>query len=133
MPAFTHVLGPVVDSGDGKPQTRLTRRLAITQQLIDQLPSTSELKFCLDPSLDDGLAKIDGLAFQDRKCSVAPQFTFEIDCRRSLDDLLAALDLKTRQHIRRAEKAYHVRSLDQPEVFIDFYLKISPPSAGPAG
>ncbi|QIP04362.2 GNAT family N-acetyltransferase [Bradyrhizobium symbiodeficiens] len=123
MPAFTHVLGPVVDSGDGKPQTRLTRRLAITQQLIDQLPSTSELKLCLDPSLDDGLAKIDGLAFQDRKCSVAPQFTFEIDCRRSLDDLLAALDLKTRQHIRRAEKTYHVRSLDQPEVFIDFYLK----------
>ena len=62
MPAFTHVLGPVVDSGDGKPQTRLTRRLAITQQLIDQLPSTSELKLCLDPSLDYGLAKIDGLA-----------------------------------------------------------------------
>ena len=110
-------------SGDGKPQTRLTRRLAITQELIDQLPSTSALKICLDPSLDDGFAKIDGLAFQDRKFTVAPQFTFEIDCRRSLDDLLGALDLKTRQHIRRVEKNHHVRGLDDPQLFIDFYLK----------
>ncbi len=26
MPPFTHVLGPVVDAGTGKPQTRLMRR-----------------------------------------------------------------------------------------------------------
>jgi Acetyltransferase (GNAT) domain len=123
MPPFTHMLGPVVDAGPGKPQTRMQHRLSITRSLIDQLPRHSYFHQHLDPSLDGGLALADGLAFQERQFEVAPQYTFEIDCRRSLADLSAALYLKTRQHIRRAEKEYSVRGVDDPKCFIDFYLK----------
>jgi hypothetical protein len=123
MPPFTHMLGPVIEAGDGKPQTRLQRRISITCSLLDQLPPHSYFQQALDPSLDDGLAVADGLAFQQRKFEAMHQYTFEIDCRRSLTDLSAGLNVKTRQHIRRAEKEYSVRSVDDPKSFIDFYPK----------
>jgi hypothetical protein len=123
MPPFTHVLGPVVDAGEGKPQTQLQRRLSIIRSLIDQLPRHSYFHQHLDPSLDDGLAIANGLAFQDRKFEVRHQYTFQVDCRRSVTDLFGALYLKTRQHIRRSEKEYSVRSVDNPQSFVDFYLK----------
>ena len=123
MPPFTHMLGPVIEAGDGKPQTRLQRRISITRSLVDQLPRHSEFHQHLDPSLDEGLAIADGLAFQECKFDVMHQYNFEVDCRRSLTDLSAGLNLKTRQHIRRAEKEYSVRSVDDPGSFIDFYLK----------
>jgi Acetyltransferase (GNAT) domain len=123
MPSFTHMLGPVVEAGDGKPQTRLQRRISITHSLLDQLPRYSEFHQHLDPSLDDGLAIADGLAFQECKFEVMHQYNFEVNCRKSLTDLSAGLNLKTRQHIRRAEKEYSVRSVDDPRSFIDFYLK----------
>src|SRR5271170_1853960 len=41
MPPFTHVLGPAIDAGDGKPQTRLQRRISITRSLLAQLPRHS--------------------------------------------------------------------------------------------
>jgi lipid II:glycine glycyltransferase (peptidoglycan interpeptide bridge formation enzyme) len=77
----------------------------------------------LDSSMDGGLAVADGLAFQDRGFSVTPQYTFEIDCRRSSEDIWTAMHFKTRQHIRRAEEKYVVRSVDDPQYFIKFYLK----------
>jgi hypothetical protein len=123
MPPFTHVLGPVVEAGDGKPQTRLIRRLSIVRSLIDQLPSSSYFHQHLNPSLDHGLALTDGLAFQERDFAVNIQYTFEIDCRQSLEEMWMALHLKTRQHIRRAEKMYSVRAVHDPKVFVEFYLK----------
>jgi FixJ family two-component response regulator len=123
MPPFTHVLGPAVDAGTGKPQTRLMRRLSIIRSLIDQLPPNSYFRQCLDPSLDGGLAIADGLAFQDRGFTVAPQYTFQIDCRKSSENLWTAMHFKTRQHIRRAEEQYVVRSIDDPHDFIRFYLR----------
>ena len=123
MPPFTHMLGPVINPGEGKPQTRLQRRISITRALIDQLPNHSYFHQHLDPSLDDGLAIADGLAFQECKFEVMHQYTFEVDCRRNIEELSSALYLKTRQHIRRAEKQHEVRSVDDPNLFIDFYLK----------
>jgi hypothetical protein len=123
MPPFTHVLGPAIEPGNGKPQTRMQRRISITRSLLDQLPRHSYFHQHLDPSLDDGLAIADGLAFQECKFEVMLQYTFEVDCRRNLTELSAGLHLKTRQHIRRAEKEYSVRSVDDPQSFIDFYRK----------
>ncbi len=123
MPRFTHLLGPAVDAGAGKPQTRLVRRLSIVRSLIDLLPPNSFFLQHLDPSIDDGMALADGLAFQDRGFSVAPQYTFEIDCRKSLDELWTAMHFKTRQHVRRAEEKYQLRTIDDPQHFIEFYLK----------
>ena len=123
MPPFTHVLGPAVDAGAGKPQTRLMRRLSITRSLLDQLPPHSYFHQHLDPTLDGGLAGAGGLAFQERRFSVAPQYTFEVDCRRSLDDIWAAMHQKTRQPIRRAEEKYSVCEVDDLQLFINFYLQ----------
>jgi hypothetical protein len=121
MPPLTHLLGPWVDSGNGKPQTRLARRLSIVRELIDQLPRTAFFEQILDPSLDDGLAVADGLAFQDRGFTVAPQYTFELDCRQGVDSLWDGMHFKTRQHIRRAEDMFAVRAVDDPATFIAAY------------
>jgi hypothetical protein len=123
MPRFTHLLGPAVNAGVGKPQTRLMRRLSITRSLIDKLPPNSFFLQHLDPSIDDGLALADGLAFQDRGFSVAPQYTFAIDCRRSQEELWTSMHFKTRQHIRRAEEKYNIENRDDPLTFIKFYLE----------
>ena len=123
MPPFTHLLGPVINAGAGKPQTRLLRRLSITRTLIDQLPPNSFFLQHLDQSMDGGLAIADGLAFQDRGFSTSPQYTFEIDCRKSTKELWNAMHFKTRQHIRRAEEKYTIHTVDDPKTFINFYLR----------
>src|SRR5262249_44782273 len=114
---------PVVNAGAGKPQTRLMQRLSITRSLIDQLPPNSFFLQHLDPSLDDGMALADGLAFQERGFSIAPQYTFAIDCRKNSEELWSSMHFKTRQHIRRAEEKYVANSVDDPLTFIEFYLK----------
>jgi hypothetical protein len=123
MPPFTHLLGPVVYAGVGKPQTQLSHRLSITRELIDQLPDLSYFEQQLDPAIDGGLAVADGLAFQDRGYHVAPQYTFDLDCRQSPKDLWDAMHFKTRQHIRRAEEKYEVRTVDDPALFTEVCVK----------
>ena len=93
MPQFTHVLGPVVSAGAGKPQSRLIKRLSILRELIDSLPPFD----FFDQTLDGEL--IDGLAFQDRGFQVKPQYSFVIDCTQDEDTLWEGLQSKTRQHI----------------------------------
>jgi hypothetical protein len=115
MPAFTHVLGPAVNPGAGKPQTQLTRRMSITRGLIDQLPAFDYFKQALPSALADGLA------FQDRGFQVSPQYTFEIDCRDSTENIWDGMHFKTRQHVRRAEEKYVVTGLDNASDFVQFY------------
>jgi Acetyltransferase (GNAT) domain len=122
MPPFTHMLGPVVEVGDGKRHTQLTRRLSVVRSLIDQLPYHSYFHQHLDPSLDSELALADGLAFQERAFTVSAQYTFKIDCSRSVEEMWAALYLKTRQHIRRAQTVYSVRTVEDQNLFVQFYL-----------
>src|SRR5713226_1466638 len=88
MPDFTHVLGPVVNSSDGKPQTRMMNRLSTVGSLIEKLPPFDFFKQVIDTSIDDGLSLIDGLAFQSRSFQVAHQYSFQIDCRAEHDALL---------------------------------------------
>lgn len=121
MPSFTHILGPVVDAGTGKLETRLRRRAAIVRSLIDQLPPNSFFHQHLDTSVDDGLANIDGLAFQERCFAVSTQYTFEVDCRKDLSVIWAEMSQKTRQPIRRAEERYLVKTVDAPDSFVKFY------------
>jgi lipid II:glycine glycyltransferase (peptidoglycan interpeptide bridge formation enzyme) len=71
--------------------------------------------------LDEGLAMIDGLAFQDRGFTVAPQYTFELDCKQSPESLWDGMHFKTRQHIRRAEEKFSVRAVDDPKLFAETY------------
>ena len=123
MPAFTHLLGPAIDAGVGKPQTQLVRRLSIARDLIDQLPSFAFFKQVFDPSITGGLAVADGLAFQDRGFQVSPQYTFHVDCRSDPTSIWDGMHTTVRQHIRRAEERYSVVLVDDPERFVQFYLK----------
>ncbi len=101
----------------------MARRLSVARELIDQLPRTAFFEQIFDPEMDDGLAMADGLAFQDRGFMVAPQYTFEVDCRQSPESLWDGMHFKTRQHIRRAEEKYSVRTIDDPEMFADTYAR----------
>jgi lipid II:glycine glycyltransferase (peptidoglycan interpeptide bridge formation enzyme) len=123
MPDFTHLLGPVVNSSDGKPQTRIANRLSIVGSLISQLPPFDFFKQVLDPSFDDGLALIDGLAFQTHGFQVGHQYSFQIDCREKVEALLAGMNFKVRQHIRRAEEQHTIETIDDPERFVSFYVE----------
>jgi hypothetical protein len=123
MPDFTHLLGPVVNSSDGKPQTRINNRLSTVGALISQLPPFDFFKQTIDPAPDDGLALIDGLAFQMQGFQVGHQYTFQIDCRANLDALLAGMSVKVRTPIRRAEEQRTVVTIDDPEKFISFYTE----------
>jgi len=121
LPPFTHLLGPAVDVGPGKPQSQLVRRLSIVRDLIDQLPSVAFFKQVYDPSDAGELAIADGLAFQDRGYTVRPQYNFQIDPGNDLDNIWHELHTTVRQHIRRAEKKTSVVALDDPEQFAFFY------------
>jgi lipid II:glycine glycyltransferase (peptidoglycan interpeptide bridge formation enzyme) len=123
MPPFTHLLGPLVNSSDGKLQTKMMNRLSTVRSLIDQLPAFDFFKQSIDPSLDSGLALIDGLAFQDRGFQISHQYTFQIDCRDDLESLMAGMHFKVRQHIRRAEEKCEIITIDDPQRFINFYSK----------
>ena len=123
MPEFTHLLGPAVQSGGGKPQTQLMRRLSITRELIEQLPSCAFVKQVFDPTLADGLAIADGLAFQDRHFEVSPQYTFQIDAGSDPAIMWEAMHFKVRQHIRRADERYRIAEVDDPNRFIGFYIE----------
>lgn len=123
MPAFTHLLGPAVDVGVGKPQSLLTKRLSIVRDLIDQLPPFSFFKQVFDPSIADGLAMADGLAFQDRGFQVTLQYTFQIDCRNDPTNIWDGMHTTVRQHIRRAEEKYSVAAVNDPQQFGEFYVR----------
>jgi hypothetical protein len=123
MPPYTHLLGPAIDSGDGKSQTRLMKRLSIVRSLIGQLPPFDYFKQAIETSTGDGLALCDGLAFQEYGFQINPQYTFQIEPRYGLDAILSNMHFKVRQHIRRAAEKYTVVTIDDPDKFIDFYIK----------
>jgi len=116
MPSFTHVLGPVVRPSVGKPQTALLRRLSIIRDLVDQLPEVAYFQQAF------ALSFADGLGFQERGFQVRAQYTFEIDCRESRENIWKGMHFKTRQHIRRAEEKLTISTISDPQVFTKFYL-----------
>jgi hypothetical protein len=122
LPPFTHMLGPAIDAGVGKPQSQIMKRLSIARELIDQLPSFAYFKQPFDPTVSGGLAAADGLAFQDCGYDVNLQYTFHIDSRNDPPTIWDAMHTTVRQHIRRAEEAYSVFVLGDPDHFVHFYL-----------
>jgi lipid II:glycine glycyltransferase (peptidoglycan interpeptide bridge formation enzyme) len=115
MPPFTHLLGPAVDPGQGKPQTQMLKRMSIVRDLIDQLPRFDYFKQALSATTADGLA------FQDRGYEITPQYTFRIDCRRDPQQIWQDMHFKTRQHIRRAEEKFTVSTVEDAGRFTQFY------------
>lgn len=123
MPPFTHLLGPAVNSSDGKLQTRIMNRLSIVSSLIEQLPRFDFFKQVIDPLADDGLAAVDGLAFQSRGFQVGYQYTFHLDCRADLKSVRAGMESRVRQNIRRAEERFTIETINDPQRFVAFYTE----------
>jgi len=123
MPPFTHMLGPYVDCGEGKYQTLLKTRIKRTQQLVEKLPKFDYFFQIFDPLCDTNLALADGLAFQECGFRIGTQYSFHIDCRNNIETLFREMHLKSRQHVRLAEKVYRVISITDPQLFADFYSR----------
>lgn len=123
MPDFTHLLGPVVNSGNGKLQTRMMNRLSTVGSLMKRLPPVDSFKLVADPLADDGLAAVDVLAFQSHGFQVGHQCTFHLDCRGDLKILQAGMESRVRQNIRRAQERLTVETIDDPDRFVAFYME----------
>jgi hypothetical protein len=114
MPPFSHLLGPIVHEGLGKPQTKLLRRLSMIRDLIDRLPRFDFFKQAIE-------VPADGLAFQERGFDVSLQYNFKIDCTVDPTILWDAMHFKTRQHIRRAREKFEISTCTDPTEFTRFY------------
>ncbi len=114
MPALTYVLGPGLDEGEGSMNTRLLKRLAITRELIEQLPRASWQYVKCHPGIKEAIA------FQERGFRTYVQFTYEI-APRPVDLLWQSMRNKTRNVIRRAEERFLVSELADPFELSRFY------------
>jgi hypothetical protein len=114
MPPMTHFIGPAVDEGVGSPISRFRRRLAITRELIAQLPSASSHYIKCHRGVSDVLA------FQMERFTAGVQFTYEFE-GRSVDEFRQGIFGKTRNDIRRGEKSLRIATMTDPAEFVRFY------------
>jgi Acetyltransferase (GNAT) domain len=114
MPPFTHVFGPVVDTGCGSANARMHRRFSITRELLEQIPRAALFRQTLDHTVPDVLA------FQAAGYRAYPHYTILVDCN-NLDQVWSGMRQKTRRFIRRAEETYSTSSYYDVENFIQFY------------
>lgn len=115
LPPLTHVLGPLIDAGTGKPETRLRTCLSIVRELLEQLPAADSFMHCCEASAQMVLA------FQQCGYLVKPQCNFRLDTACGLPAILEQMNFKTRGHIHRAEKDYRVTRVSDPHEFVRFY------------
>jgi hypothetical protein len=115
LPPLTHVLGPLIDAGVGKPETRLRTCLSITQALLEQLPPADSFMHCCEATPQMVLS------FQQCGYLVKPQCNFRLPAGIGEPALLEQMNFKTRGHIHRAEKDYTVSEVSDPSRFVEFY------------
>lgn len=114
MPLLTHTLGPVVDAGVGRPNTRLHNRYTITSELLQQLPKLAHFRQVLAAGTEEALP------YQAYGCHVKCQFTFISDCS-DVQAAWKAMRDKTRNLIRRSQERSVVTEPGDPEEFLRFY------------
>jgi hypothetical protein len=113
-PPFTHFLGPAIDDGNGSCNSRFLRRLEITRELIQKLPSSSWQCFRCHRGTTDAIA------FQEQSFKTYAQFTHEIT-PGTTQELWRRMRDKTRNVIRRAQERFTVCELDDVEEFARVY------------
>jgi len=114
MPLLTHTLGPIVDAGNGRPNTQLLNRFTITSELLQQLPKLAHFRQILAPR------QAEALPYQAYGCHVKCQFTFIADCS-DMETAWKGMRDKTRNLIRRSQERNRVADQDDPEEFLRFY------------
>ncbi len=116
MPAMTHTLGPAIGTVSGGAVARTARQLAITRELVDQLPPASYVWFKLHGGTPTTLA-FDAAGF-----SNGVHYTIEI-APEDPASLWRKMRDKARNVIRRAQEGLTVGTFDRPEAFLDFYVE----------
>jgi lipid II:glycine glycyltransferase (peptidoglycan interpeptide bridge formation enzyme) len=114
MPLLTHTLGPIVDAGNGRPNTRLLNRFTITSELLQQLPRLAHFRQVLAPGTPEALP------YQAFGCHVRCQFTFISDCS-DMEAAWKSMRDKTRNLIRRSQERSVVTEAGDPGEFLRFY------------
>lgn len=114
MPNLTHVLGPAFAPQYAMTDLRSLKQLAITRQLIQQLPRALHVSFRLHAGLQDTLA------FNEAGFQTSVNFTVVIP-PAPVDAMWRQMRDKTRNVIRRARERHRVEELGEPAAFLDFY------------
>jgi hypothetical protein len=116
MPELTYFLGPAIDEGEGSLNTRFLKRLQITRELVERLPSAS-WKYV---KCHGGVTDV--IAFQELGFRTYVQFTHEI-APHPVNVLWKQMRNKTRNVIRRAQERFTVSELADPFAFLRFYTR----------
>ena len=114
MPTLTDFLGPATDDGEGSANTRFLRRLAITRDLIHQLPQAAYFYQKFHRGVTDTLA------FQGEGYESSVQFTHEI-APQPQAAIWAGMRDKTRNMVRKADRVFTCVTEDDPERYTRFY------------
>jgi hypothetical protein len=114
MPTLTHFLGPAIDEGQGGRNARFLKRLAITRELIEQLPPIDSLKVKCHRQVPEVIA------FQEMGFRTSIQFVNEIPVQDTEISWKSLRD-KTRNVIRRAEEQYTAVDLNDCDKYLAFY------------
>jgi hypothetical protein len=114
LPVLTYFLGPAVLEGEGSVNTRFLKRLKITRELLEQLPSASWQYIKCHAGTPDVIA------FQELGFRTHVQFTHEI-APNSSDHLWQQMRNKTRNVIRKAQERFTVCELTDAGEFVHLF------------
>jgi len=114
-PTLIRTLGPATLATPGKPVATLRRRLEITSQLIEQLPTFDVFEQLFDPAIPDAVS------FIYRGFTASVTYAFWIDAGLSEGQIWSGMNDKTRNVIRKSSKSLCIGSIDQPDAFVRFY------------
>jgi Acetyltransferase (GNAT) domain len=115
MNSLVRTLGPVINLEADGTAPQLSRRVDITNALIDQLPRFDWFEQLFDPRITDAVT------FSQRGFAVGQTYTFLIPPGRAEDELWDGVTFKTRNHIRKAAKTLTVTPDVDLEKFCRFY------------
>ena len=117
MPPFTHVFGPVIEVGLFTPMGQLHRRFKITSELLAQIPRIHFFWYGRG-HICSGNRRVSGCWVQELAA------LHRVDRLRRHEQLLElSSKKKTRWVIRRASERFEVEIVDDPEQFVDFYVR----------
>lgn len=115
LPTLTHFIGPATDDGEGSANTRFLRRLAITRDLIHQLPRSTYFYQKFHRGITDTLA------FQGEGYDSSVQFTHELAPQPEAV-IWAGMRDKTRNMVRKADRLFTCTTEHDPERFTRSYI-----------
>jgi hypothetical protein len=113
-PTLTHFMGPVIVDTESGSSKGLLRRARITRSLLSQLPRSFFCRFKCHRDITDVIA------FQAEGYRTTVQFTFEMH-PQPVERVWLTMSSPRRTIIRGAERLSEVVTLDDPELFMDFY------------